>query len=298
MTKKRRSADRRPAAGPCAASARRPPPERRAAAQRRDEIVGTGAAAPAWTRWRWLALLVPVGLLVLGLTLGDLWNEDFWWDLSSGQAILEARGIPARDPFLYTAGHGSQWVIHSWLWTVLVAVLERLGGLGLVVIGQALIAAAVVAIVYTASRLDRFGLANACWATALVIAAGARLCGKAELATWLLLAVFVRLLERAGPFTWRHGLVLAALFVLWANLHGGYPLGIVAVGCYAAAGILERWRRSRGVDVVAEAGRSAPPLWLVPLLAALALVGPGSWRERLAPPGFRSRGADLPPRGA
>ncbi|HEV8241893.1 MAG TPA: tetratricopeptide repeat protein [Thermoanaerobaculia bacterium] len=306
MTKKRRSAQRRPAAERGARgeerAARPAEDERRDMRASEHELRHAGGVANAASpmplaRWRWLAMLVPVELLVLALTLGYLWNEDFWWYLSSGEAVLDAGRIPAHDPFLYTPTRGSHWVIHSWLWTVLVALLHRLGGLGLVVIGQALVAAAVVGLVYTAARLDRWGLANACWSTALVLAAGARLCGKAELATWLMLAAFVRLLGCGGAFTWKRGALIGALFVLWANLHGGYPLGLVAVGCYAAAGQLARWRAARGSTRDATDASAAPPLWTLPAFAALALLGPGSWRERLAPLSFVSGAANVQPRG-
>lgn len=252
----------------------------------------------------WLLLLVPLLALVASLTLSYLWNEDFWWYLSSGRAILENGGIPDRDPFLYTSDDGIGWVYHSWLWTVLVALLERLGGLETVVVFHTLMAAAIVALLYTSARVDRLGLANAFAGLLFVVIVRHRLCGKTELATWLLVVIFYRLLEMRGAFTWKRGAVLGGLQILWANLHGGYPLGIFMALCYSAGG----WLQQRVGGTRRPSGRRAPqdspptsgtpPLWFPVLLFLLAIADPRLFTERLAPFGFVTGSRTVQPIGA
>ena len=241
----------------------------------------------AGTAWTWLLLLAPLLAVVASLTLSYLWNEDFWWYLISGREVLEQGGIPDRDPFLYTSGEGLAWVSHSWLWTVLVALVERLAGLGGVVVFHAVVAMALAALVYTAGRADRLGLANALLTLLFLVTIADRLCGKADVATWLMLALFFHLLERAEAFTWRRGLALVLLQVLWANLHGGYPLGVFIALCYSAGGwIEERLATKRGGSRPAAA---RPPLWLPAVLfvaAVTAVADPRMLGERLAPFGF------------
>src|SRR5258708_4466504 len=150
--------------------------------------------ASAFRRWSWLLLLAPLLILTAVLVASFLWNEDFWWYLASGRAIVAQGGIPAHDPFLYTtAASAQQWVLHSWLWTVIVAALDSLGGLGLVVAWHTVLALAVLGLVYTARRVDRWGLANVVLAAIFVAVSGWRLCGKAELATYLFVALDYRL---------------------------------------------------------------------------------------------------------
>lgn len=234
----------------------------------------------SWLAGReWLLFLVPVLAVAASLSLGYLWNEDFWWYLTSGQYLLKNLHFPAADPFLYTAGKGLAWVYHSWLWTVLIAIAHRLAGLGGVVVFQALVALALCALVYTTGKVDRFGLVNALAVTLLLATLGERACGKAEMASWLLLAVFYRLLDAEKPFTWKRGAVLGVLQVLWANLHGGYPLGIFVALCFSLGG----WVETRFVRK-AEAGPSRfPPLWFPALLLLLAIADPWLYRERLEP---------------
>lgn len=232
---------------------------------------------PGWTPVS-LVLLVPLLALTCALTLGYLWNEDFWWYLTSGEAVLANGGIPERDPFLYTSDEPGGWVHHSWLWTVLVALLHRAAGIPGVLVLGALLAAALITLVYTTAPVDRFGLVNGLLAAAVVAAAHQRLCLKAEMVTWLLLIVFCRVLERDGPFTWRRGALLAGLQVAWANLHGGYPLGIFAVAAYAAGSWIERRRPWRGGTAAAPPEESRILVRLVPLLALASLLHPSLLR--------------------
>ena len=252
--------------------------------QKKTKASAETAAAPAGGAW--LLLLVPLLALVASLTLSYLWNEDFWWYVTSGRAVLENGGIPDQDPFLYTSGQGIGWVHHSWLWTVVIALLEGAGGLGAVVAFHALLASVLVILLYTTARIDRWGLCNALAVLLFLVTIRHRLCGKAEVATLLMLVVFYRLLEqgRTGDgFSWRHGVALGVLQVLWANLHGGYPLGVFLALCFAAGPWLQERFAPKTFDPSAP---RPPPLWLPVVLFLLAVADPRLFKERLAPFGF------------
>jgi len=250
---------------------------------------GRAAAAPPGERPRrplsaWLPrpaiAALPIFAAVLALTvafsLHYFWNEDFWWYLSSGEAILDGGEIPDGDPFLYPQENRGRWITHSWLWTVLVAALYRVFGLGGDVVFGALLGIAFVTLIFTHRSLDRFGLLNGLAAAAALWTINHRLAVKAELASWLLALVFFCYLERSSRFTWRSAVLMAALQWLWSNLHGGYPLGIAVVVAYSVGGWLEARRSGE------EQGRLAyPPLWFGPALVAVSLATPGLAVERL-----------------
>jgi hypothetical protein len=94
-----------------------------------------------WQPWAFRLLLVAAGLHCLR----PLWDGDLFWHLASGRLTLATHGLPARDPFTYTAIH--PWVHDEWLSEELLAAAARslgLGGLrllcsGLVVSGLALL---------------------------------------------------------------------------------------------------------------------------------------------------------------
>jgi hypothetical protein len=250
----------------------------------------------SWLAGReWLFLLVPVLAVAASLSLSYLWNEDFWWYLTSGRYLLEHLHFPKADPFLYTAGNGLAWVYHSWLWTVLIAIVHRVAGLGGVVVFHALVALTLCVLIYTTGKVDRFGLVNALAVTLFLATLGERVCGKAEMASWLLLAIFYRLLDSEKPFTWKRGAALGGLQVLWANLHGGYPLGIFVALCFSVGG----WAETRfGKAEKAEVGPSRfPPLWFPALLLLLAVADPWLYRERLEPFALLSGSRSVQPVG-
>jgi hypothetical protein len=237
----------------------------------------------SWLTGReWLLLLAPLLAVAATLTLSYLWNEDFWWYVTSGRYLLDHRHFPSHDPFLYTADKGIGWVYHSWLWTVLVAIVHRLAGLGGVVVLHTLIGIALCAVLYTTARVDRLGLANALSVAFFLAVLGERLTGKAEIATWLMLAIFYRLFDTDEAFTWKRGAILGALQILWANLHGGYPLGIFVALCYSVGPWIEARLRKDSSPV------RRPPIWFPAVLFLLAVADPWLFRERLAPFAFVS----------
>lgn len=220
--------------------------------------------------------------LVATLTLGLIWNEDLWWYLSTGEVVLDQGSIPDHDLLLYTSTEETHWPSHSWLFSVSLALILRLVGLSGVVIFGALIAAAIITLIFCSARVDRFGLVNALLTALVIVTAGGRLGLKAELVTWLLVVVFFYLLDRDAPFTWRTLLILCGLEWAWANLHAGYPLGSAMVFAYSVGGWLEGWWKRRK-------GRAAsgqpddykpPPLWAAPVVLLASLLTPQA-AERL-----------------
>jgi tetratricopeptide (TPR) repeat protein len=217
---------------------------------------------------------VPLLLLLLAvlasLTLGFVWNEDLWWYLASGDTVLD-QGFPDHDLFLYTSGDSTRWPSHSWLWSVLLVLCQRLAGLWGVVLLGAAVAAATVVLVYTAAKVDRLGVVNTLFTGLILVSAAERLSLKAELASWLLLVLFFYLLDRDRPFTPRTLLLLAALQWLWSNLHAGYPLGLAIALAYSVGGFVQdRWQRRKGGGL----GIPPPPLWTVPALFLATLLTP------------------------
>jgi hypothetical protein len=144
-------------------------------------------------------------------------DPDFGWHLQAGRYIL-AHGVPAHDIFTYTAAHFS-WINHEWLSDVVTAGLFRVGGFWLV---DGVFAAIWTAAIVIAARSRR-------WPVLAVGFAGVipYLVARPNAWTALLLAVLLWMLERG----WRWPVV--GLFGLWANLHGGFVVGLATVALAA-----------------------------------------------------------------
>lgn len=206
-------------------------------------------------------------LLVLASALhflgGNIADPDLWGHLRYGQMILEGHGLPREDVFSYTAP-GAPFYNHEWGTDLLFASIFAVAGSAGLVIYKLLVSAGMLLAMWDASRslagevLGRRRLhplvVAACMIAALaVISPGATF--RPQLATMLFLAVETALLLRGDRrlresdvvLPWQLA-VLPLVMVVWANLHGGFLVGLGMLGCYGAATLArEAFGRMRGV---------------------------------------------------
>jgi hypothetical protein len=223
----------------------------------------TAAKPPAPASRRLPALLATLSALVLlGWFSREVSDPDTWWHLKTGQYILENRNLPVPDPFSYTTGTGTPApgeltmryfnLTHEWLAQVIFYLVQSTAGFpGLVLLRASMLAGfCAIAGLLAWRRSGSFYLALG---AALAAAAVARyyLADRPFQFTFFLLAVTVAVLEFRRPL-W----LLPPLFLLWANLHGGYFLGWVALGAYCAEALLLRTGARR--------------LWIASALAVVA----------------------------
>lgn len=207
-----------------------------------------------------LALGIPLGLAKFVLNSdGDLPRH-----LRMGAYILHG-GPYQVDPFSFTRT-GQPLVLFEWLSEVFFALAHAVGGLAAVAIATGLVLAlayTIIAMFLLRSGVDPLlaylaALAAAFWGLPHWLA-------RPHIMTLLFEALLLVLLER-GRRLWPYFL----LFVLWANFHGGFVLGLALTGAYAAGAFLEWW--------VAPAGSADRARWLArartyALGLGLALVG-------------------------
>jgi hypothetical protein len=227
-------------------------------------------------------------------------DADFGWHYRSGEYIL-AHGVPMHDIFTYTAP-SFPWINHEWLYDVVVYAGSHFVGYDW------------VAMWYALAWLVALGLATR-WrlgwgVAALVMAALLPYLGVRPV-TWTVLGLALLLrLGEARRWWW-----LVPLFAIWANLHGGFAVGLAVVLLYLAfhrswrlagwlglAGLatlvnpygwgvyVEIWRTmsdSHLRDTIVEwmplaAGRTNAPYVLAAILSVLLLVKLPAWRRWLA----------------
>jgi hypothetical protein len=146
--------------------------------------------------------------------LGRL-DPDFGWHLQAGRDIL-AHGIPKTDLYTYTA-RDFPWIDHEWLSDVLLAWLFASGGWALVNLIYAGIWS--LALWLAGKRHDLLVLS-------LAVLAIYGYSGVRQLAwTTLLFVIARRLLQKPG----RRNYLIVPLMLVWANLHGGFILGLAVL---------------------------------------------------------------------
>jgi len=182
-----------------------------------------GLAVPAW-------LWVGAGALVLVLAQGTMMlrDTDTYWQLRVGQWILENHALPFVDVFSLTRA-GAPWLSSSWLSQVLFAEGFALAGwAGIVALSAVAIAATFALMVAVLERRIPASYASMVAIMAFALSAQHFLVRPHVLAMPLMVGWVAGLIgaadRRAAP-----SFALLPLIALWANLHGGFVLGLALV---------------------------------------------------------------------
>ena len=187
-------------------------------------------------------------------------DPDYGWHVTMGKYITE-KGIPKTDPFSYTMA-SYPFIDHEWLTNVIMYQLDQTIGKN----GMAWIFAGMVTL---ALGLGGWGIKNkAGWEAAVIMAATllfARGGVRPQVIDWLGLVVLWRgFADRQVWRKWRW--IIPPAFCLWANLHGGFAVGVVVLGWLIFWRSLEE-KKADIKDVM---------VWGLGLLGTM--LGPYGWR--------------------
>ncbi|HWP66245.1 MAG TPA: hypothetical protein VNO26_10055 [Candidatus Limnocylindria bacterium] len=203
---------------------------------------------------RWAPSVV-VAATALHFWVRNLADPDLWGHLTWGRLMIRNRALPRTDTFSYTAA-GQPFFDHEWLSDVLTAAtFDLAGAAGLIALKLALLTLMLVCMLDAVRTLAgecefRAGVHDATTAAGLVLALAVIAPGatfRPQLFTMAFLALFVALLARADRRLRTRGaraavgwelLCLPPLVAAWANLHGGFLVGVALVGLHAASTLL------------------------------------------------------------
>jgi hypothetical protein len=214
------------------------------------------------------ALVVPIGF---GYRLVNS-DGDMARHIRLGEVILDQGALPRTDLFSHTMG-GKPFIAFEWGSEVLYALAYRIAGL----VGVVTLAGLTLALAYAlvARFLVRRGgdplLAYFVSMTAAVLSA-AHWLARPHLFTMLLVVVLLELMVRPQRKLWPY----VPLFVIWANLHGGFFYGCITLVLYAVGELAEGWL------VLGEARRN----WFAQARHHLAAAGVGLVVSLLNPNGW------------
>jgi len=226
----------------------------------RQAPVGAGGPAPVESHpaqasgsagdarpWSWVWLLPSVAdLVLLGVyrlvSAIPVFDPDLWWHLRTGDLIWATRRLPRVDIYSSTAA-GRPWLAHEWLSELLLAGGWRLAGMeamGLFQAGMLVLAMA------TVSRHLRAVGSPFPLSVPLVVVALLLILPNAHPRPYLFTLCFLPLVaygvDAWGPRRARTWVLVAVVFALWANLHGGFVFGLGYLGLRALG---EAWRERR-----------------------------------------------------
>jgi len=215
-----------------------------------------------------------VGLLFVVLSYQKLWHTDLWGHLSYGRLIWQGGSIPNSEPLMPLA-KGMPFVDTAWG--------SQLIGFGM----HTQFGVPGIQFLYALSVTGCAGLllwrfyrrTGHAWISLLGIAAflcvnhQQLLIVRPQLAG---LACFTALLTLITSRRWSlaNWFVVPALFVLWANLHGSFPVGIAVLGAMCVGRGCDVYLRTRRVMAVRRDRWVRRYFVLTELAAVAALINP------------------------
>jgi hypothetical protein len=166
-------------------------------------------------------------------------DGDFWFHLKTGQYIFATGSIPRTELFSFTYP-GIPWVAHGWLSGVFFYGVYSVAGFKPLIFIFALLAALAFWIAFKRANSHPFFAGVA--VLIAVWTAMPNLGVRPRVFTILFTSIYLALLGRfARGITERWLWLLVPLMTLWANLHGGFFIGLALIGVTAVGMITDWW---------------------------------------------------------
>ncbi len=207
------------------------------------------------------ALASLLAVTVFATAREGLADPDIWWHLRNAEYLLTNFKLPRVDGFSYTV-IGHPWINHEWLAEIPYYLAWRIFGLvGIKTVSLILLESIFLGLLYLCWQISGNIKASAV-ACVFAVMLGSVSFGPRTLLfgydyLLVLLIVLERFRSRGKAPLW----VIPPLFCLWINTHGSWSLGMVTLGIYLAAGLVEgQW------------GRLSATRWSPPQLRKLGLT--------------------------
>jgi hypothetical protein len=181
-----------------------------------------------------LYCFITFALLVMfdgGKALGD---GDTLWHIAAGKQMLARGAILTQDIFSHTA-FGKPWTAHEWLSEIIMAWVHQHAGLSGTVIFFFLIAALSFWLLFrVVSSVAGDWYAVIAVSIALTFSM-THLLARPHVFSWLFGVITLYILHKQGRWFW----LLPPLTALWANMHGGFILGLALQGLVIGGALLD-----------------------------------------------------------
>ena len=202
---------------------------------------------PRFTEISGLAVAI-FGLIAFAYLTVPAVDSDYGWHIANGRHLLDGQLFAGFDTYSWTA-RGATWIAHEWLTEGVMAFLhDSIGPTANSLLAGALAAAAILLTV-TRLRLRGFGVWIAIGVGALALLDAGTIVSVRPLVVEVFAVAFLLWLIdtwRAGaPHTRTFAGAVMIGFLLWANTHGSFVLGLGILGAAWVSLVVERDPRAR-----------------------------------------------------
>lgn len=204
----------------------------------------TASSSAAWV----VSLPLVAGLYVYLFCLHHgnklLLDGDTYWHITTGNWILQNGAVPKHDPFSHTM-RGAPWTAHEWLSDVLLALAHQAGGWTAVVALTALAFATTIALLARALLRWLEPIHALGFAAVGFLMTSNHLLARPHMLAIPLMLVWTLELVRASEANRSPRLWMLPLMTVWANLHGGFTLGIALAFAFALEAFIAARKEQR-----------------------------------------------------
>ncbi len=192
-------------------------------------------ATPAETRPSLLRYSPALVLLVIAIADIQRWADpDLWGHVAFGREMLVTHRLAFYDPYSYSAP-GHLWLNHEWLSELLMGGIYNLGGVvGLKLMKLVCCAAVIIALALGLAETDSSMTAQLLVMLVASVSIAPQIQFRPQLFSFVMLASLLAILTR---FTYRGKaplLVAIPMLWIWANLHGGFIIGLATLAIFSA----------------------------------------------------------------
>ena len=225
-----------------------------------------------WVSW---PLVVGMLLFVLLLSIGSLGllaDPDSHWHIAIGKWILENGTVPTTDSYSHTF-LGQPWIAKEWLSQLLLALAYDAGGWGAVATLCAASIGLTFALLLRLLSRDIRPLPAMLFTLAAIVVTAPHLLARPHVLAFPFMLLWVAGLVRAVEQRRAPEPLLLLAMLLWANLHGGFTLGLMLCGAFAIESVVTAHNAAeRMILLIAWAKFSAAAI----LVACITPYGPES----------------------
>lgn len=222
----------------------------------RSSVIETTTTSPLFRLMASVANLLDmknltlISIFMTLMAVIQLVDPDYFWHLKAGEYIFTHGSLPGGDIFSYTM-NGKPWILHEWLFeVVLYALFMWMGPVGVKLLTAGL---ATITIVITYSLLRRIAWSPSVALTLLMFAFVPFIMGispRPQLVTYMFFISYLYILLNYKYFkSSRNLFALPLIMLIWVNAHAGYMMGLILVGMFVVCEWGNYWNSfSRNVE--------------------------------------------------
>ena len=181
-------------------------------------------------------------------------DPDLWGHLVFGHLILAHGHLPPRDIYSYSAA-GLPWHDHEWLSEVVLALCwSGFGVVGLKLMKLAATGATITLLAMGAAETDAPIPLQLPVLMTGAVALAPMIQFRPQLFDFVALSALLLLLARDSYRRAGRLWLAIPIFALWANLHGGFFVGLAVLAVYTAVTALQDWAAGDGLGRAARLG--------------------------------------------